>query len=300
MSSASARLIIAGTVVVCLAGAAICLPRQQPMTVQQIKGNIYMVKGGSGANTGFFIGDKEVLVVDAKMTADATRLEISEIRKLTDKPITRIVLTHSDGDHVNGLNGFPTGLRIYAHPQTKKDMEEAAKGANVQYLADYLPNEVCSPCTPSTSSAMNIKMGSEDVQLYYFGPAHTSGDLVVFFPAERVAFIGDLAFVGRDPLVHRQKGGTSIGYVNTLKSIIALKADTLIAGHNDPLSNEDLRTLAGSIEEKQAKVKAMVAEGKSIEDIKKAFGIQTPPAQPGRTGFPSLIDIIYQELAERK
>jgi cyclase len=300
MLNANTRLIVAISFVWYLAGAAVCLAQQQPLTVQQIKGNIYMVKGGSGANTGFYIGDKEVLVIDAKMTADAAKQEISEIRKLTDKPITRIVITHSDGDHVNGLNGFPTGLKIYAHPQTKKDMEEAAKAANMQYLNDYLPNEVCASCAASKSSMMGFKIGSEEVLLYYFGPAHTSGDLVVFFPAERVAFVGDLAFVGRDPLIHRQKGGTSIGYVDTLKTLLALKAETFISGHNEPLSNQDIQTLAASLEEKQGKVKALIAEGKSLDDIKKAFGIQTAAAQPGRPSFPSLIEVIYLELTEKK
>jgi cyclase len=273
---------------------------QQPLAVQKIKGNLYMVKGGSGANTGFFIGDKEVMVIDSKMTADSAKQEIEEIKKLTDKPITRIVLTHSDGDHINGLNGFPAGLKIHAHPQTAKDMKEAAKAGNTQYLGDYLPNEICSPCTASTAGAQVIKAGGEDVVLYHFGPAHTSGDLVVYFPAERAAFIGDLAFLGRDPLVHRQKGGTSIGYVSTLKSLIALKADTYIAGHNDPLSSKDLQALATSIEEKQSKVKGMVAEGKSLDEIRKEFGIATAAAAPGRSSFRSLVEVIYLELTEKK
>ena len=147
---------------------------------------------------------------------------------------------------------------------------------------------------------MSIKIGNEDVALYYFVPAHTSGDFVVFFPAERVAFIGDLAFVGRDPLIHRQKGGTSVGYVSTLKSMIALKAETYISGHNDPLTSQDLQSLATSIEEKQGKVKDMIAHGQSLDDIKKAFGIQTAAAQPGRTSFPSLIEVIFLELTANK
>jgi glyoxylase-like metal-dependent hydrolase (beta-lactamase superfamily II) len=164
---------------------------QQPLTVEKIRGNLYMVKGGSGANTGFYVGDKEVMVIDSKMTAESTKQEIAEIRKFTDKPITRIVLTHSDGDHVNGLNGFPAGLKIYAHPQTGKDMQEAAKSESTNYLRDYLPNEVCSPCAASKTSVQVIRAGGEDVSLYYFGPAHTSGDLVVYFPAERTARKGE-------------------------------------------------------------------------------------------------------------
>ena len=54
-------------------------------------------------------------------------------------------------------------------------------------------------------------------RLANFGPAHTSGDSIVFFPKERAAFVGDLVFLGRDPLVHRQKGGTSFGLARNLE-----------------------------------------------------------------------------------
>lgn len=272
---------------------------QQPITVQKIRGDLYLVKGGSGSNTGFYIGEKEVVVIDAKMTADTARQMIEEIKKISDKPITTIILTHSDGDHVNGLNGFPTGLKIYGHPQTKTDMEKAAQSPNGQYLLNYLPNQGCSPCTASKDSVLAIRMGREEVMLYYFGPSHTSGDLVVYFPNERAAFIGDLAFVGRDPLIHRQKGGTTSGYVNTLRLIAALPADTFISGHNDPLGRQDLLGLAASIEEKQGKVKTMVADGKSLDQVKEAFGIAATPEKPGRPSFPSLVEIMYLELADK-
>ena len=272
----------------------------QPLTVQKIKGNAYLVKGGSGANTGFYIGDQEVLLIDAKMSADSMKQVIEEIKKVTPHPVTRLVLTHSDGDHVNGLNGLPKGLKIYGHPQTKKDLEAAAETANTQHLADYLPTETCSPCTASRESAQTFAMGSAQVQLYFFGPAHTSGDLIVWFPAERVAFVGDLAFVGRDPLIHRQKGGNSQGLADTLKGLIALNAEAYLSGHSDPLTRQDMETLHKSIVDKRDKVKALIAEGKSLDDIKQSFGVKDAPAQPGRPRFPSLVEIIYLESTEKK
>ena len=283
-----------------LALSAVCFAQQsQPLAVQKIKGNVYLVKGGSGANTGFYIGDQEVLLIDAKMSADSMKQVIEEIKKVTSHPVTRLVLTHSDGDHVNGLNGLPKGLKIYGHPQTKKDMEAAAKAENSQYLADYLPTETCSPCTASKESAQTFAMGSAQVQLYFFGPAHTSGDLIVWLPAEKVAFVGDLAFVGRDPLIHRQKGGNSQGLVETLKSLIALNAEAYITGHSDPLTRQDMETLYKSIVDKRDKVKALIAEGKSLDDIKQFFGVKDAPAQPGRPRFMSLVEIIYLELTEK-
>ncbi len=280
-------------------GTALC-QGQQPLAVQKIKGNVYMVKGGSGANTGFFVGDNEVVVIDAKMTADSQKQVIQEIKNLTSKPITKIILTHSDGDHVNGLNAFPVGLKIYSHPQTKKDMEDAAQAPNMEYLREYLPNEICSPGAPSKMPVMTIPVGNEKIELYFFGPAHTSGDLIVYFPAEKVAFVGDLVFTGRDPLIHRFKGGTSSGLVETLQSMLRLDADPYLSGHSDPLSKQDIQSALASITEKRDKVKTMVAEGKSLEEIKKAFGVVEAPAQPGRMRFMSLVEVIFLDLTEKK
>ena len=118
---------------------------------------------------------------------------------------------------------------------------------------------------------------------------------MVYLPEQKLAFVGDLLFVGRDPLIHRQKGGTSFGLVQVLRKMLALDADTFLSGHADPLTKADIRTLLASIEDKQAKVKALVAQGKSQDEVRSAMGA---PAAAGR--FPGLIDIIYQEVAEKK
>ena len=298
----SRKIAVACLFCILLTLSAVCIAQQpQPLSVQKIKGNAYLVKGGSGANTGFYIGDQEVLLIDAKMSADSMKQVIEEIKKVTPHPVTRIVLTHSDGDHVNGLNGLPKGLKIYGHPQTKKDLEAGCRNtANTQHLADYLPTETCSPCTASRESAQTFAMGKAQVQLYFFGPAHTSGDLIVWLPAERVAFVGDLAFVGRDPLIHRQKGGNSQGLADTLQGLLALNAEAYLSGHSDPLTRQDIETLHKSIVDKRDKVKALIAEGKSLDDIKLSFGVKDAPAQPGRARFPSLVEIIYLELTEKK
>lgn len=123
--------------------------------------------------------------------------------------------------------------------------------------------------------------------------------MVVFFPAEKVVFVGDLLFVGRDPLIHRQKGGTSFGLVKNLKGLLALEADTFLSGHAGPLAKSDVQTLLAGIEEKQAKVRALIKDGKSLDEIKKTFGITDQPG-PGGMRWPSLVEVIYQELTEKK
>jgi len=267
-------------------------PQPQPVTVQTIKGGIYMLKGGSGANGGFFVGAKGVVVIDAKMTADAAKQAIAEIRKVTPLPLTHLLITHSDLDHVNGLGGFPPGLKILAHAQTKKDMDEAfQKDEALKPLLAYLPNQ-------TFSGDFDLKGLGEEIRLLYFGPAHTSGDIAVFFPVEKVVFIGDLAFIGRDPLIHKQKGGSSFGLVKALKGLLALDAETYIAGHNDPLTKKDLEGLMTSVEEKQAKIKDMIKAGRSLDEIKKALGVPDDTGAPAGRRRPCLVEIIYQDLTE--
>jgi cyclase len=266
----------------------------EPMSVQPIAKDLYLVKGGAGANTAFYVGKKDVTAIDAKMTPEAAAEMLAAIAKVTPKPVTTIILTHSDGDHVNGLPGFPKGLKIIAQENVKRDMEKAA--ADLPALEDHLPTLVY-------GKAMGQASGGHDIQLRYFGPAHTDGDTCVIFPGLGVAFVGDLAFVGRDPLVHLQKGGTTSGYVKTLEALLDVKPaiKTFLSGHADPLSRADIESLKTSLADKLAKVKDMVAAGKSLDDVRKAFGIEAPPDAPGgRRRWLSFVETAYNELTAKK
>jgi cyclase len=266
-------------------------PAPAPMTVEKVKGTIYQVKGGSGANTGFFVGGREVVVVDAKMTEESARQMLEEIRKITPLPVTTLVLTHSDGDHVNGLVGFPPGLDILSHANTRDHMVKAFE--SVQQIA-HLP-------TMTFTETMSLYFGDGKEQtridLFYFGPAHTNGDVIVYFPEEKVAFIGDLLFLGRDPLIHRAKNGTSFGLVNVLKALVNLNAETYVSGHNEVTTKKEIQDFLQSVQDKQAKVQAMINGGKSLDEVKKAFNIETPA---GGSRWPSLVEVIYLELTEKK
>jgi glyoxylase-like metal-dependent hydrolase (beta-lactamase superfamily II) len=267
----------------------------EPMTVQAVAKDLYLVKGGAGANAAFFVTPKQgVVVVDAKMTPEAAAEMLAEIAKVTPQPVRTLILTHSDGDHINGLPGFPKGLLIFAHENVKRDIEKAA--TEMPALKDFLP-------TKTYASGTDLIGWGYDIDMRHFGPAHTDGDTCVFFPDRGVAFIGDLAFVGRDPLVHRQKGGSVIGYVKTLEALLAEEPSikTFLSGHADPLTRTDIESLKASLADKLAKVKDMVAAGKSLEDVRKAFGVEAPPDAPGgRRRWLSFVETAYLELTSKK
>src|SRR5580698_8585522 len=95
-----------------------------PFVVHQLKPNVYWVEGGGG-NSGVIVGDKSVIVIDAKTSAAGGKELLDDIAKITPKPVTTVIETHSDGDHINGLVSFPTGIAIIAHENNKKEQDTA-------------------------------------------------------------------------------------------------------------------------------------------------------------------------------
>jgi glyoxylase-like metal-dependent hydrolase (beta-lactamase superfamily II) len=269
-------------------------PEVSPISVQSVKGSIYQVKGGIGANSGFFIGEKEVLAIDTKMTEDSAKQIIVEIKKLTPNPITYITLTHSDRDHVNGLLGFPQGATIISHEKTRVHMDKDFQSAQQRA---YLPNITFSD---RLSLYLGDALRGTRIDLLYFGPAHTDGDAVVYFPNEKVAFIGDLIFIGREQLIHRHKNGNSFGLVKALKAILNLDAEIFVHGHGDLATKKDIQNLIQSVEEKQIRIQALVKEGKTLEQVKKIFNVEDRPLQPGGIRSMSLVEVIYLEVTEKR
>lgn len=270
-------------------GAAFSQPGQAALKTEKIAENIYLVRGGV-ANTGFVVGEKEAAAIDAQMTAESARAMIDEIRKTAGKPVTKLILTHSDGDHVNGLAGFPQGIEIISSVQAKNEMAEAFKAPNSQNLQAHLP-------TKTFADRLIVDVPPERIELIHFGPAHTSGDAVVLFPARRLAFVGDLVFIGMDPLIHRSKGGNSAGLIKTLKALLELNADRYVPGHGEIVNKDAIGALLKGLEEKREKIEALVKEGRSLADAKKALGVPDSPAKPGGFSFPSIVEVMYLELS---
>src|SRR5262249_25053874 len=88
-------------------------PQAPPaITMKQLKPDVWAALGGSGGNSTIIVGKTGVIVVDAKQTEAGAKSLLAEIAKITPKPVTTAIITHSDGDHVNGLVAFPARIKI--------------------------------------------------------------------------------------------------------------------------------------------------------------------------------------------
>jgi len=288
-------------------------PAPPPITMKQIKPDVWAALGGAGGNVTIIVGKTSVIVVDAKQTEPGAKDLLAEVAKITPKPVKTAIITHSDGDHVNGLVAFPADTKIIAHENNKKEQETAlAAGGRGAPPADKLPNQVV------TKTKEAVTIDGVKLELYHFAPAHTSGDLIVFLPNQKVCSTGDIVVMNRaddNPNVHFEKNGSTEGWLESVKGMIALNADTYVTGHGDLATKADLQRKLTATTERRNKIAAMIKEGKSLDEIKAALPDAAAPGAPppargaapaaagggGGRGGPApltFVETAYQELTK--
>src|SRR6185437_6460403 len=140
-------------------------------------------------------------------------------------------------------------------------------------------------------------------EMLHWAPAHTSGDLIVYLPAEKIVFTGDIiATQMPDPLIHLEKNVSSAGWIETTKGILTLDSDQFVPGHGDLQPRAAIQKRLIAAEEKRAAIARLVAQGKTLEEVKAAVDppAAAPPAGRGRgPGFASYSQVVYQELTKK-
>ena len=289
------NLSVAGFLAALLVLPGVAAAQQPPAAafqVHQLTPNVYWVEGGGG-NSGIVVGNHGVIVIDAKMTPAGGKELLADVAKITPKPVTTVILTHSDIDHIGGLASFPTGLTIIAHKNDLKEQEEALKkGGRGAPSPDHLPNKIVG------SNKEDLTIDGIRFELLHWAPAHTSGDLVVFLPAEKIVFTGDIiATTFHGPLIHQPKGGTSLGWIASTKGILGLDATRFVPGHGDVQNKAEIRKRLSDAETERAEIEKLVAKGESLQQIEAAVGDPAPGAAGGQgPHFPSYCEVVYREL----
>jgi glyoxylase-like metal-dependent hydrolase (beta-lactamase superfamily II) len=207
-------------------------PLPPPEPIEHIKGNVYKIFGGGG-NTLVVVQQDGVVLVDTKLPDNGPAI-LSEIKKVTDKPIKLIINTHSHPDHV-GSNDY---IREQ-YPNVRIVMNEGAKDE----LSGPRGNPKLLP-TETYTDHMTIGSGADRIELYHFGRGHTNGDTFVLFAAARVLCMGDVMAWNMAPFL--PAGGAELIAEETEALVKAVRGKVDLVeeghGHMDPWA--DLERLA--------------------------------------------------------
>lgn len=252
------------------------------VTVDKLKDNLYVLKGGGG-NTALFLTATGAVVVDTKLPGWGQPL-LDAVKGITSKPVTMVINTHTHYDHTNGQVEFPASVEVVAHANTKTFMEQSNPVYGLQTGPQpniFKEHGGRGMATKTFTDRLTLGTGADRIDLYYFGRAHTGGDAYVVFPALGVMHAGD-TFPNRAlPIMDLNNGGSGVAFAATLTKAAAVPGiATVINGHNEQTSTPaDLKTYAAFITDFVTTVQAAKKSGKTVDDVVAAW--QTPAKYAG-------------------
>jgi glyoxylase-like metal-dependent hydrolase (beta-lactamase superfamily II) len=265
----------------------------------KLKDNLYVLTSStpgnpatfSGGNVAVFITDEGVTLVDTKL-AGWGQAVLDNVKSVTSKPVTRIINTHTHGDHTGNDGFFGSTVEIVAHENTKTNMEkmDAFKGDN----AKFLPKK-------TYKDKLTVGSGKDRIDLYYFGAGHTNGDAFVVFPDLKVLHTGDM-FAWKDaPGCDRKNGGSCVSFPETLSKVIAniKNVETVIPGHSPMLTPKDLREYQRFVADLLSQTQAAITAGKSVDETAAAFKVDKYPGYKTER-VKAAVQAIYDEINEIK
>ncbi|RMH43429.1 MAG: MBL fold metallo-hydrolase [Alphaproteobacteria bacterium] len=189
-------------------------------------------------NSGVIIGDESVMVIEAQATPVLAQKVIDEIRKVTDKPISHLVLTHYHAVRVLGASAYgareiimSAKARGMVAERGKEDWESEFQ----RFPRLFRGHETIPGLTwPSMTftDRMTVYLGKRKVELMHLGRAHTAGDIVAFVPDQNVMFTGDI--VEYHSACYCGDGHFG-DWPQTLERIRAFDLDAIAPGRGDAL-----------------------------------------------------------------
>jgi cyclase len=187
-------------------------------------------------NSGLLASDEGVVVIDTAATEERARRLIDRIATLHAGTGRTVVNTHHHGDHTFGNHIVTETGPVIAHENARPEM--ADNGLALTQLWPDVPWGDVRVTLPTIefSDRLTVRWGGRAAELIYVGPAHTTNDIVVWLPEERVLFAGDVALSGCTPFVLM---GSVAGSLDAIAQLRHLGATTIIGGHG-PVSGPEL------------------------------------------------------------
>jgi glyoxylase-like metal-dependent hydrolase (beta-lactamase superfamily II) len=188
--------------------------------------------GGFMSNSCYIKTDKSYVLIDTGANFQFAKQAYEAMSKIEKLPVSLVINTHSHDDHWLGNNFYketfnakilgPSLINTQYKPDTKTRMFQVLNADDIKGTKIIKIDEV-------VNEVKNLKIGNKEITIIPVGTkAHTSEDLFIFIPNEKVLFSGDLVMNGR---VTSNRDGTVIGSLKALDMIKEKNWNYLVAGH---------------------------------------------------------------------
>lgn len=267
--------------------------RVRDYPARQIAPHTYVIEGPLGypdvANQGFmnnpaFIVTRTgVVVIDPGSSVQAGRMVVRQIRKVTDQPVTHVLITHVHGDHWLGNQGIReawpraelmggAAMIAQAHASAGQEwvgrMHRATQGftdGTVPVVPDHVLKD-----------GQTLAIGGLHFRIYVTPNAHSGTDLYVEQVEDSVVFLGDDVTNGR---IARMDDGNFKGNIAACDLAIGLKAKHYVPGHGAVGGVDIVRNFRGYLNTLYEEVATHFARGEAAYEMKDAVIAALKPYQ---------------------
>jgi cyclase len=206
---------------------------QGPAVAQEAKsGNLRQIipghyvysidRDGRPFNSGVVSTPEGVLVFDALDSEMAARAEREAIASVIKQPIRYLVSSPFHDPFSKGNLAYADVFKIGHEKYRAGLLDQMQRGrASDEEQRARLPNA-------TFRDHMTLYFGGKEVQILYFGSAHTTGDSILFVPQDRIAYLSEVFFSGEFP---NMAGGYGVSWIHVLDQVKGLGADIFVPGH---------------------------------------------------------------------
>ncbi|MDJ0760718.1 MAG: MBL fold metallo-hydrolase [Woeseiaceae bacterium] len=226
----------------------------------EVAPGIFMIEGAdgfAGGNVGLLVGEERIVLID-DFVEPVSGILLKTAGEIAGRPVDFVINTHVHGDHIGGNATLAHhGATIVSHDNIRKRML-----ADEETDPDGLP-------ILTFSDSVTFHLNGMTAYVFHVAKAHTDGDAIIHFPDQNVMHSGDALFNHMFPYIDLDNGGTVDGYIAAQKKMIEMTDENtkIIAGHGALASRADLERDLKVLVDGQAKVKALVDQGMSADEV---------------------------------
>ena len=268
----------------------------------EVASGIYARLHENLTNAGIIVGDEGVLIIDSLRMPSFARDLISDVKLITDKPVKYVIDTHAHWDHSWGNEEFPDAT-IIGHQNCYVEMMDDKW--NEQWRSKIVTGDDpwadeakivnITPPNLTFDSSMSLYIGGRQLELLYFGKAHTSGDVFIHIPDEKLLFTGDVIQDRRVPYLGDSYPAE---WPETDDKISELPIDIFVSGHGPNGTHDDLLEAKSFIHDLVDSSKEAIQEGRNTEQATESVIGSLTDRYGNWGGFDTLDERIPEVIAK--
>ncbi|MBL7005081.1 MAG: MBL fold metallo-hydrolase [Gammaproteobacteria bacterium] len=216
------------------------------LKVHKVDANVFALVGelsqrskenlANNSTHGVIVTDEGVILIDSGGSYLGAKQIHQTIQSITDKPIKIVINTGGQDHRWFGNEHFKNlGARVIASSKAKDDQAARADSQMMRLerlIGSSLHNTNPMPATEVFDTQKQLNLGSTKLDLFYYGSAHTAGDIFVWMPNKHIMFTGDIVFnnrmLGIGPAQNLQS------WIQVFEKMASFKPTHIIPGHGDP------------------------------------------------------------------